>query len=162
MKNPDPTILAELGGAAFRFTPRPVALPPDLRPLWRLSLLVLLFHRASRQGRASLKKLHVLNWALRQPESRATLLDVLRGRARPDRAIVRFDPALNRALDLAKGEKLVEQIAGDKFQITAKGRQLAEEVLKDPECMKTEKWFLDEVSSEITEARINRLLAAVA
>lgn len=162
MNQSEAPILPELGGVAFHFNPRPVALPPDLRPLWRLSLLALLFHRASRQGRASLKKLHVLNWALRQPDSRATLLNVLKGRAHPDRAIVRFDPALNRALDLAKGEKLVEQVAGDKFQITAKGRRLAEEVLKDPECMKTEKWFLDEVSGEVTEARISRLLAAVA
>ena len=94
-------LLEELTGAQFRFTARPTAIPPDLRPVWRMTILVLFLQRCCRQGKSSLKKLHVLNWAIRHPASRQTLLDVLDGRARPDRAIVRFDPALNRALDLA-------------------------------------------------------------
>jgi len=153
--------LEDLTGAAFRFTERPIAIPPDLRPVWRLTILVLLLQRCCKQGKSSLKKLHVLNWAIRNPASRQTLLDVLEGRAHPDRAIVRFDPALNRALDVAKGEKLIEQIGGDRFQITAKGRLVAEESMKDQECLVTEKWFMSEIASLVTETRINRLLEAV-
>jgi hypothetical protein len=154
-------LLEELTGAPFRFTARPIAIPPDLRPIWRMTILVLFLHRCCRHGKSSLKKLHVLNWAIRHPASRQTLLDVLGGRALPDRAIVRFDPALNRALDLAKGEKLVEQVSGDRFQITAKGQQLAEEAMSDPECLTSEKWFMSEVASQVTEVTINRLLGAV-
>ena len=94
-------------------------------------------------------------------ESRRTLLDVLEERVHPDRAIVRFDPALNRALDLAKGEGLVEQLGGDRFHITTKGQLFAEKVFEDSDCMKTEKWFLDEVRGRMTEARVTRLLKAV-
>jgi len=153
--------LEDLTGAPFRFAARPIAIPPDLRPLWRLTILVLFLQRCCRQGKSSLKKLHVLNWAIRHPASRQTLLDVLEGRARPDRAIVRFDPAFNRALDLAKGEKLVEQVSGDRFQLTAKGQLVAEEAMKDEECMTSEKWFMSQIASQVTEAKINKLLGAV-
>lgn len=154
-------LLEELKGASFRFSARPIAIPPDLRPVWRMTILVLFLHRCCRQGKSSLKKLHVLNWAIRHPASRQTLLDVLEGRVRPDRAIVRFDPALNRALDLAKGEELVEQVSGDRFQITAKGQLLAEEAMNDSACLTSEKWFMSEVGSKVTEVKINQLLGAV-
>ncbi len=152
--------LEELEGSHFHFSSQPVALSADLRPLWRLTLLLLILHRCCRQSRSSLKKLHVLNWALRQPESRRVFLSVIKGSVRPDDAIVRFDPALNRALDLARGEKLIDQVSVDRYQITPKGQRFAEEVFEDPECMKIEKWFLDEVAGQVTETAITKLLEA--
>jgi hypothetical protein len=154
-------LLQQLAGSRFRFSARPSALPPDLRPIWRMAVLVLLLQRCCKQGRSSLKKLHVLNWAIRHRASQQALLNVLEGRVRPDQAIVRFDPALNRLLDFAKGEGLIGQVAADRFQITAKGLRFANDIMADQDCLRQEKWFIDEIAGKITETRINEILQSI-
>lgn len=149
--------LSPLLDAVYLFRDRPVSVPPDLRPLWRLALLVLLLDKCCRQGRASLQKLHVLNWALRTPESRQALLESLEGNARPDSNLVRFDPALNQTLDLARGEALIVQIDGNRYQITAKGLELAAEIEKDRSTFLTELNFLEAVGSKLTEALVAKM-----
>jgi len=151
----------EFEGARFLFRKQPVALPPDLRPIWRISVLLLILHRCCRQKRASLNKLHVLSWAIRTSQSRQTFLDVFNGVAHPDKAVIRFDPAMNRALDLVRGENLVQQIGGDHFQITTKGTALSGEIESDDDLMRVEKWFLGELGSNATETRIKKLMRLV-
>lgn len=90
--------------AAFVFRRRPVAIPGDLRPSWRIGLLVQLLRRCCRGGRSTLARLHVLSWGIRTKESRRQLQDALNGHAAPDCLIVRLEPFLNRAVDLAIGE----------------------------------------------------------
>lgn len=150
--------LSPLLDAAFLFRDRPVSLPPDLRPLWRLALLVLLLEKCCRQGRASLPKLHMLNWALRTPESRQALLESLEGNAKPDSNLVRFDPALNQTLDLAQGEALVTQIDGNRYQITTKGLELAAEIEKDRSTFVTELHFLEAIGGKLTEALVSKMI----
>lgn len=155
-------LLEQLGGVRIRFASQPSALQADLRPVWRLTILLLILHKCCRNHRSSLQKLHVLNWAIRQPDARRTLLGVLDGEEHPDVAIVRFDPALNRALDLARAEMLIESVGDGKFQITAKGQALAEAVLSDPDCMRDEKQFLVEIGNRLTETRVTKLLQTLA
>lgn len=121
-------------------------------------MVVLFLRRCCRQERSSLKKLHVLNWAVRNSNTRQTLLDLLEGRLHPDKAIVRFDPAMNRAIEMAQGEGLVEQVSGDRYQITAKGQKLADQALSVPNCLITEKWFIGEIAGKVTETQIDRIL----
>lgn len=155
-------LLEEFEGAKFRFRKQPVALPPDLRPAWRITVLLLVLTRCCRQGRSGLTRIHVLNWAMRTPQSRQLFLDVLEGAVRPDAAIVRFDPSLNRAIDVASGEKLLQRLSNKTFQITATGIALTEEVLADDTLMRTEKWFLGEVGHRATEKWIEKLLKVTA
>ena len=90
--------------AEFIFRRRPVALPGDLRPTWRIGLLVLLLARGCRQQRSSLTRMHLLNWAARSEANHADLMGLIAGELSPDQLIVRFDPACNRAIDFAIGE----------------------------------------------------------
>lgn len=78
----------------FLFRRRPIAVPGDLRPSWRIGLLTLLLKRCCRQGRTSLTRLHVLNWAIRTEGNQQALLGLIAGNLRPDALVVRFDPAL--------------------------------------------------------------------
>lgn len=150
--------LEALFKSPFLFREQPVSVPPDLRPIWRLSLLMLLLNRCCREGRASLQKLHVLNWALRTPESREAMIEALDGVAKPDSALVRFDPALNKTLDLARGEGLVMQLNGPRYQITAKGRAIAEELERDRTAFLVEQGFLETVGSRLTETFVERMM----
>ncbi|EIP98814.1 hypothetical protein OpiT1DRAFT_03283 [Opitutaceae bacterium TAV1] len=151
------SMLAPLFESRYLFRDQPVAVSPDLRPVWRLSLLALLMTRCCRQGRATLQKLHVLNWALRTPESRQALLEALDDHSAPDANLLRYDPALNKTLDFAQAEQLVHQLNRARFQITSKGILLAEEVEKDPFAFVSERAFLDSVGSRLTETLVERM-----
>ena len=73
----------EISGARrFSFTSRPVPVPGDLRINWRLAVILLMLD-SSRAKRASLAKLHLLNDAVRSPQSLAKLNDILIGAGDP-------------------------------------------------------------------------------
>ena len=141
----------------FKFRTRPTSLPADLRPTWRLAVLALILERSCKGGRATLRKLHVLNWAIRSKESRGAFLKLLAGDGDPDAAIVRFEPALNRAIDLARGERLVVRESGDRVQLTPLGALFVNEIEKSDNCLVEERNFLRRVG-KIGETRISNLL----
>src|SRR5882724_3922476 len=82
----------------FRRQPDP--LPASLRPDRRVPLLLLLVAKSHGSG-ASWKGLQLLGWAVRDTKN-AQLIIALRSNIDiPDRPVVRFEPALDRAIDLA-------------------------------------------------------------
>ena len=56
---------------ALRFKRRPMAIAAELRPDWKIAALLLILHLSSRGGKSSLRRLHILNWALRSVKNRA-------------------------------------------------------------------------------------------
>src|SRR5947209_6297674 len=90
----------------FTFKHRPTPLACDLRPEWRLHLLVLLVDHCW-AGRASIQQLEVLDWAIRTQQTREALLQFIDGERTPNQTIVRYDPSLNRAVDFAFAEDLL-------------------------------------------------------
>lgn len=141
----------------FLFRHRPVAVPGDLRPAWRIGLLVLLLARCCRQGRSSLTRLHVLNWAVRTENNRQTLFALVRHSLSPTSLVVRFDPAFNRAIDFAIGEGLVQRVDGSRIKISATGNTLANEIGQDEALYKTEKAFMADVKQKITESLVESI-----
>lgn len=140
------------------FRSQPETIPGDLRPLWRISILILMLHLASRGGRASLSKLHVLNWAVRSNENRKRLMDVINKMRDPGIIYVRIDPSLNRAMDFACGEGLTEYITGSRIRLTPRGSIVAKKILENEKLFVNEVCFLKEISkNSLTERLINRL-----
>jgi hypothetical protein len=56
---------------SFRFTRRPMAIAAELRPDWKIGAVLLILHLSSHGGKSSLRRLHILNWALRSSKNRA-------------------------------------------------------------------------------------------
>jgi hypothetical protein len=79
----------------FTFKRRPVSLPGDMRPVWRLHVLVLLLEQCW-GGKATHQQLHVLNWAIKTEETRVAFLQFIQGHRAPNQIIVRYDPSLIR------------------------------------------------------------------
>ena len=140
----------------FVFRQRPEAIPGDLRPLWRIGLVLLMLHMASRGGKSSFGKLHVLNWALRSQEGRKALLDILERRLSPNTVIVRIEPSLNRAVDLAHGEGLVKRNNGG-IELTSQGRTEAKKILEQEDIYLQEKDFLAAAGKRMTEKLVKEL-----
>lgn len=136
----------------FRFTRRPIPIAAELRPDWKMGALLLILHLSSRGGKSSLRRLHILNWALRSPKNRAEF-EQIRGHQHPLFSFqFRFEPALGRAINLAVGEKFVQWVGGDRLQITAKGKRWIADVMKDESVMYQEREFLNRIGKDVTEA----------
>ena len=93
----------------------------ELRPDWKIGALLLVLHLSSRGGKSSLRRLHILNWALRSAKNRTEFEEVRERQQHLFSFQFRFEPALGRAINLAVGEKFIEWVDGDRLQITAKG-----------------------------------------
>ena len=141
----------------FDFVRRPAPVPAALRPEWRIALLLLALHRCW-GNKATRRQLHVLNWALRTPEARATFGHVLAGTLRPDEAIVRFDPVVERALNFAEGEKLIT-ISGELVVLTQRGDQFVRSLMRNKDCMLMEKEFLASLGGKLTQRQVESFLA---
>ena len=104
----------------FAFERRPEPLSANLRPERRIPLLLLMIAKGHASG-ASWKALHVLSWALRHPDHLELLLAVRAGEGRPDRPLVRIEPALDRTIDLALGLQLIGAKERRTYKLTEDG-----------------------------------------
>jgi len=125
----------------FTFSRRPAPLPPDLRPMWRVSILLLILQHC-RSHRSSLQRFK----------------DLLAGQLSPSDIIVRYEPALIQAIDFALGGILVRRVGGDKLELTEKGAKLAVKLMEDQWTLSPEKAFLQEVRPQIAENRIRQIV----
>lgn len=136
---------------SLRFKRRPIAIAAELRPDWKMGALLLILHLSSRAGKSSLRRLHILNWALRSAKSRAEFEQVREHQQMLFSFQFRFEPALGRAVNLAVGEKYVEWVGGNRLQITAKGERWVKDILKDETVMQEEREFLKRIGKGVTE-----------
>ena len=137
---------------SFRFKRRPMAIAAELRPDWKMAALLLILHLSSRGGKSSLRRLHILNWALRSPKNRAEFEQVREHQQTLFSFQFRFEPALGRAINLAVAEKFAEWVGENRLQITAKGKRWIGEIMKDASVMQQEREFLKRIGKDVTEA----------
>ncbi|HUC91983.1 MAG TPA: hypothetical protein VMS09_08140 [Paenibacillus sp.] len=145
----------------FTFQKRPVAIPADLRADWRIGILVLILNISCRGSRASIIKLHVMNWAIRSNQGTELFLKLCAGQVSPESIIVRFEPWLNRAIDLALAEGILRRVDGDRVELTPSGTIMAKEILGNKECFAKEKEFLHGLRKSISEERLKKIIETV-
>src|SRR5882757_1024917 len=137
---------------SFRFTRRPMAIAAELRPDWKIGAVLLILHLSSHSGKSSLRRLHILNWALRSSKNRAEFEQVREHQQPLFSFQFRFEPALGRAINLAVGERFVEWVGDNRLQITPKGKRWIAEITKDESVMYQEREFLKRIGKDVTEA----------
>lgn len=102
--------------------------------------------------------LHVLWWAARSAESRSLFLRWLAGTKEPDELLIRYDPSLSATLDLALGQGLVHMDVNLVASLAKPGVALAAAVMADDSLLSTEKAFLAQTPSRISQKSIRELL----
>ena len=140
----------------FVFRDRPTSAPSDLRPVWRVPVIVLLVSYCRGQ-QATHEQLHVLNWAVRSASSAELLGQYLTGEIPPDRAIFRREPALDRAVALARGFGLVIW-KGKYWALTDSGRELLENLNTNELLLVREKELLGALPKPLTQTAVAALL----
>ena len=138
--------------APLVFRSRPESIPGDLRPVWRICVILLILELASRGKKSSISKLHVLNWAIRSKENQKVLRQIINGEMSPDSISVRVEPSLDRAVSLAYGEELVEFVGGKNIRLTWQGESAVKKIIGLEDVFLEEKSFLLEIGkSKLTE-----------
>jgi hypothetical protein len=142
----------------FTFRRRPVPVPAEARPLWKMAALLLMLRLSSRGGKSSLKRLHLLNWAVRSSANRGLFANSRKAVLPLFRFNVRFEPAFSRAIDMAAGNGLVQWVGGGRIQISAKGYRLADKFLEDDSVLQEERAFLKSLGKSLTESEADYVL----
>ena len=145
-------------GAGFTFQRRPTSVPPDIRPEWRLPLLLLMVQRCRSQT-ASREQLHVLNSAILSAGSRRALLAALGGHISPRSPVLQLEPAFDRAIDRALGLGLVAANAQGRIGLSDLGREIAGIIESDPELFTAERELLGSLPPSLSQTAVRNALA---
>jgi hypothetical protein len=133
------------------FRRRPVDIPGDMRPAWRIAFLVLMLNLCCRGGRSSIRRLHVFNWCSRTNEGSNLLRRAIAERVLPGTVLVRIEPSLARAVDFAVGAGVLERESKDRVKLTGEGRRLANEIMEDETVLLREKQWAAALKQAVTE-----------
>lgn len=144
--------------AGFTFKRRPTSVPPDIRPEWRLPLLLLMVQSCRNQV-ASREQLHVLNSAVLNAGSRRALLAALGGQLAPRSPALQLEPAFDRAIDRALGLGLVAANPQGRITLTELGRSIVDAVDSDTELFAAERELLDSLPRSLSQTAVRNALA---
>lgn len=142
--------------APMNFTARADPVSPDFRPERRVAVCMLIVEK-SRAGRASWKAMHVLSWALQSPKRVEMLINLKNGTELLDMPVVRFEPALDRALDLALGLGFLTRDGVGPYELTGTGREALAEV-RQAGVLEREVSALAAVTGKVSNRDVERLL----
>lgn len=98
----------------------------------------------------------MISFALIAPDNMRKLVEIVD--ENDNIPLVRFDPAVNRALTYAIGYGLIEQQANGKYKLTCSGKQLAEHVKAVGDLMVTEIMSLNLLAKKLTEKKVEEVV----
>ena len=140
------------------FTQRPIPIPADYRPMYKIALLVLILRLVCRGESSSLLKLHLFSWALTSEKNSSKLKEYVTSNFKSDFSVWGIEPALNRALQLAIAENICEVVNGKNYKLTEKGNKFYDMINADTEVLEKEKGLLKLIGkNSITDVRINEM-----
>ena len=137
------------------FNAKPDAVPYNYRISYKVSQLCLIMRVCGWGDSCSLIKLQMISYALFSNETMTRLISYAEGTG--PAPIVRFDPAVNKALTYAIAYGFVTQQKTGNYKLTTKGHNLAERIKMVGDLMTTELISLNELSKKLTEAKIKEL-----
>jgi hypothetical protein len=140
------------------FNKRPIPLPVEYRPMYKIALIVMILKYCCRAETSNLLKLHLLSWSLVSEKNMKELRNYITSNFQTDFSVWGIEPALNRALQLAVAENICDIINGKNYILTEKGNKFFEMIKADKELFEIEKFFLTFIGkNHITENRIKAM-----
>lgn len=124
--------------------------------MWRIPYVLLLV-RACRQSKAKLEQIHVLNWAMRTDRDAEAMALLSSANVTAETAIVRYEPALDRAIALAAGLGFL-RFEKKSWHLTELARELLAAIDADEDLFAHEKRMLETLSAPLSQSTVKRLL----
>jgi hypothetical protein len=139
------------------FTERKTPLYPNYRPMYKVAQILLILHYNGYAGKASLLKLHLFSWAMKSYENMNSLKEFVTSNYEQKLHFFGIESTLNRALNLAYAEKLIDFENGS-YKLLNKGKLFADQIIEDETLFINEKQVLQLVGKKIPERIINNLV----
>lgn len=150
--------MQELQIKKLSFVQRPIPIPAEYRPVYKISLLVLILKLCCRGEKANLLKLHLFSWALTSETNMNKLKDYVASNFTSDMSVWGIEPVLNRALQLAIADDICEMIDGRSYKLTEKGDKFYKMIKAETDLLTKEQEFLCSIGkTQITDTRINSI-----
>ncbi|TVX83704.1 hypothetical protein FQP34_00145 [Peribacillus simplex] len=138
----------------IQFKNKKVPISAEMRPLYRITRLLLVLEYASRKNTASLIKLQLFDWTFQNSERYSVLKNLISTENFP---IIKFDPFVIRALNYGIGLGLIEiNDTNQNFTLSSKGKEWLFSV-KSQEVFQNELQLLKIIKKSITEVKIKEL-----
>lgn len=145
--------------SSLTFKPRPQSLPANLRPLYRIALIILVLKLNCRMQTASLLKLQFFNWLLKSPSLQDSMEDRLSANGDFTLDLIHLDPMVNLALKYAFADNLIVVTKNSKYKLTDKGDRFATLILKDDGLvLSREIGLLKKVGKKVSEVKLKKEL----
>lgn len=144
--------------AHFSFRQRPIAIPAELRPLFRIGQIVLVINKCCRGAVASAIQLHLFCWALNSQENMNALLGYIANQNTISSIPIHLDPSINRAIQFAIADEFLKVEPSGKIAIAPKGELLYVEIMADLSMFGGEKQFLQKIGKKLTDTTARRMI----
>ena len=123
------------------FRQRPIPIPAEYRPIYKIGLIVLILKICGHAEKASLLKLHLLSWATLSKGNMQGLEGYVKSGYQDDFSVWGIEPALNRALQYAGAERICGMDSDGNYILLEKGQRFYQMISADPDLFATEKAF---------------------
>lgn len=131
--------------------------PYNYRISYKVSLICLIIGKCCGKKGCSAIKLQMINSATCSQKAKTELFELIRHQFVGETTLIRFDPAISRAVDLAIVEGIVYRQANSLYRLTEKGKSLVESIYQDDSIMQEEKVLFSELANKLTEDLIERI-----
>lgn len=149
--------MSKLNIKHLSFTKRPISVPAEYRPNYKIAQICLILKYACIGSKSSLLKLHLFSWAFKRAENRNTLLRFVKSDFKSDFSVWGIEPTLNRALHIATAEKYCSYLKGS-YKLEEKGKLFCEKFEEDEEILSEEIALLKMVGKrKITDTKLKEL-----
>lgn len=139
------------------FTERAAAVPYNYRISYKVSLICMIIGKCCGKSGCSAIKLQMINAATMSNKAKKELFEIISNPFIVETTLIRFDPAIIRAINLALIEGLIYRQSNRLYRLKDVGKGLVERIYKDDSIMTVEKTLFDELSSKLTEGIITRI-----
>lgn len=139
------------------FDSKPDAVPYNYRISYKMAQICLIISKSC-MGKAgcSLVKIHIISNALNTKECMKELEEYVNEKI--SFMLVRFDPAVNRAIKFAIADNLLIQLKNGMFKLTDTGKEFIRKIEKE-DVMQEEKDFLKKLGFKLTNVKIEQLMS---
>jgi hypothetical protein len=139
------------------FSAKPNAVPYNYRISYKVSQICLVLAKScwGKSGCSPIK-LHIIAFALCSKAAMDKLISFSKNIS-DEPPVVRFDPAVNRAVTFGIADKLIRQSKNGKYVLTEKGKKLVQEIDNDESILVAEKAELSILSVRLTDEKIKQL-----
>lgn len=137
------------------FDPKADAVPFNYRISYKVSLICLIMNKCCGKKGCSAIKMQMVSFATVSTKGQEELLKALENDSKSN--IVRFDPAINRAINYALYDDIIYRQGNGLYRLTARGKAMSTKIYADKLLMRSEKEFLNILTTKLTEEYIDGL-----